>query len=298
MGPRRRPLRTALLVLAGIVAACAALFLWTGLNPAWRTPESGGAAVEQGRRERLRVFAINLAKLGFHRGGLRFASQEEVLERLESVAEAIRRERADLVFLSEVVWEAGPEPTNQVTELARRTGLSAYAYGDNYRFGLPFLRIRTGNAILSRYPLRAREVQQLVGARPFYAPTNNRRILWCELELGEETVLVGSVRNDSFDLANNARQAQQILERLDARPALLAGDFNAEPQDEAMQLFAASGRFARFDVGDATFPAGAPRRRIDYVLAPSSWETVELRTVGGLPSDHLAVSCELKLPSP
>jgi endonuclease/exonuclease/phosphatase family metal-dependent hydrolase len=283
--------------LALLVAASLALFAANGLGTGWRVPESGsGGGVEREPPLReVRVLAWNLWKAGFHEGGFRFASVDEVRGRLERVADVLRAERSDLVFLSEVVMEAGPCPLDQVAYLAQAAGFAHWAAGENYSFGLPFYRIRSGNALLSRLPLAPLETMQLAGARPFWSPEGNRRILWCEVALDGSPLLVGSVRNDSFDIANNLRQTEEILDWVGDRPALLAGDFNAEPDTRPMALLRSTNRFVSTDT-PGTWPAGAPRRRIDHILAPASWTLVEEHLVDAGVSDHLGVAATFRLP--
>ena len=229
----------------------------------------------------------NLAKCGFHEGGVSFASVDTVRARLARLAAAIAREDCDLVFLTEAVFEAGPCPVDQVDELARAGGFAFHASGENYSFGLPFFRVRSGNAILSRVALTPVEVRALPGARPFWSPTDNRRTLWCSVELDGVAVLVGAVRNESRDDRLNDLQMASVLEFVGARDAILAGDFNAEPGSAAVRRL--DGRFSGATAGDATFPVGAPARRLDYVLAPRAWTLIEERVVDLGVSDHLAV---------
>lgn len=293
-----RLVRAGILGAAAGVGAGALLFCLNGLSDRWREPTvqlNPAAQVATAAPEELTLVAFNLAKASFHDGGLSFAPRAEVVERLATVARFLEGERADLVFLSEVVFEAGPAPQDQLAILAEKAGFPYRASGENYSFGFPFYRLRSGNALLSRYPLRGLFVQELPGATPFYAPTNNRRLLWCELALGGEALLVGSVRNDSFDRANNLRQTRALLEVPGERPVLLGGDFNATPGSDSLALLESSGRFAGVFDGPATFPAWAPERRIDYVLAPRAWELVEERVVAVGVSDHRAVVARYRL---
>jgi endonuclease/exonuclease/phosphatase family metal-dependent hydrolase len=292
--PLRLWIRRAALALGAAVLAVVVLFAWNGLGTPWRTPAvyRTAAPVLDGPAGEVRVLALNLAKGGFHRGGLDFADTAHVRARLERVAEAIRAADVQLVLLSEVVHAADPAPVDQSAYLAAACGYAFRATSDNYSFGVPWYRIRSGNAVLSRVPLRPVAVQDLAGSGPFWNPTNHRRALWCEVRIGEEWLLVGSLRNDSYDLANNARQSREILDFAAGRPALLGGDFNAEPHDESMRLFAASGAFTPVVAAPPTFPVDAPadaRRRIDHVLAPAGWELVEHRVLDTGASDHLAV---------
>ncbi|MCE9596239.1 MAG: endonuclease/exonuclease/phosphatase family protein [Planctomycetes bacterium] len=279
-----------------LVVALAA-FAYNGLNTSWRAPEfvSTGAEARRGPYRELRVMAFNAAKARFYEGG-EFRDVQDVAAELDAFAAVIERENCDLVQLSEIVQECGPEPLDQVDYLARKGAFAFRAASENYSFGLPFFRIRSGNALLSRVPLRALETVQLAGSTPFWSPTDNRRVLWCELELGGEPLLVASVRNASRDLANNLVQTRELLDYVDVRPALLLGDFNAEPQDASLQLLRASGRFTGFADAPATFPSSSPRRRIDHVLAPAGWTLVEQHVVAAGRSDHLAVVATFRLP--
>lgn len=279
----------------------AGLFFWNGVNPGWKHPETGQAqalpgleADEPSPQNECRVLAFNLAKLGFHSGGFDFAEDFEVRNRLEQAAELIRDSKADIVCLSEVVFSGGPSGVNQVQELAAATGLEHWAYGDNYRFGFSFYGIRAGNAILSRYPLEPRFVQELPGSAPFWNPTNRRRLLLCDAVVNGLPLRIGSVRNDSFDLENNRLQSRDILDGLNAENVLLAGDFNAEPGDTSMQMFKSSGLFCGGFEGAITLPG--EERRIDYVLGPRAWTLIEQEVVENLISDHSAVLARFWLP--
>lgn len=287
---RRRPLWRRLLHWTAVfLAAVALLFTLNGLFPGWEDGEEGTTAVaaaDAGRQ--VRVLAFNIAKCFQHLGGLSFADPDDVRARLDGIAELIREHRVDIACISEIVKESPPCPVDQVTYLAEKAGMHAWAFGENYSWGLPFLRLRAGNALLSRFPLRVRSVDQLAGGTPFWDPTNNRRILWCEVLLGEEWLSVASVRNDSFDPENNAVQAREILDALGRRPALLGGDFNARPDTKSMRLFRNHGFAGRID-GPLTYPARDPDRRIDYVLAPASWTLIEERVLTSDLSDHLPV---------
>jgi len=291
-GRGRRWLRIA----AILVALAVLLFIANGLDPRWRTPRSGGTATPAAVSE-IRILAFNPAKFGFHEGGLRFASADAIRSRLAILAETIRRERIDLCFLSEVVMEAGPGSIDQVDELAKLSGLSRWASGENYSFGWPFLCIRSGNALLSRFPMEALRVEPLPGTRPYWNPAGRRRVLWCDLEISGQHYLAGSIRNDSFDLVNNLAQTRVLLERSSGRPAILAGDFNAEPETDSIASIVRSGRFVPAVSGGPTYPAETPHRRIDHVFAPAGWKLVEEGTLAIGVSDHLAVLAVYRLPA-
>lgn len=146
-----------------------------------------------------------------------------------------------------------------------------------------------GNAILSQQPLETVANPSLAGRKPFYVTKNNRRLLYCAMTINGEKILLGSVHNDSFNLTNNLAQARQILDYLDGRSAILAGDFNARPREAPMQLFRASGQFIRAFDGPLTFPTTNPQQKIDFILAPASWELLDHRVLQSDASDHLPI---------
>jgi endonuclease/exonuclease/phosphatase family metal-dependent hydrolase len=288
-----------------LLAACAlivVLFAWNGLvlaqgeTPVAGESEAGGPPPPAPASRRLRVLAWNLAKCFVYRGGLSFDSRAEVEARLGRMAAVIRAEDPDLVFLSEVVTECTPCDVDQVRFLSREARLPHWVVGENYSFGLPFLRVVGGNAILARRRIEPVANPALAGRKPFFATRNSRRVLLCRAVLGAESVLLGAMHTDSFDLANNLRQTRQILAFDPSTPLLLAGDFNAEPDSESMAAVVGSGRFTGALHGPATFPAEAPQVRIDYVFGPASWRLVDSRVLDDTTSDHRAVVATFELP--
>lgn len=283
---RRVALATALAIVALGVA-----FAIESTSGNWRSPEivelrrPSGRAVEG----ELRVLALNLAKCdAFGSSGI--SSDSKLRERLERVGDWLAAQSCDLVMISEVVFECPTHSWDQARYLAERGGFACFVRGENYRFGLPGLSVRSGNALLSRLALRRARVEPLVGRGARIDPTGRRRALWCEAELAPgEWIAVASLRNDSFDLDNNLAQTRQILARCGDGPALIAGDFNAEPMDAAIALLRADGRWQGTDAWAATFPSRAPTRQIDYVLAPADWSRIERKVLDSTVSDHLAV---------
>lgn len=91
-------------------------------------------------------------------------------------------------------------------------------------------------------------------------------------------------------------QTREILAYLGEREALLAGDFNAEPDTPKLEALRAPRRFTGLAVEAPTFPASAPTRRIDQVLAPADWTLVLQHVVDTGASDRLAVVATFALP--
>jgi endonuclease/exonuclease/phosphatase family metal-dependent hydrolase len=256
-----------------------------GMDPPEAPP---GAAVT--------VVAYNIAKGFAHKGGVSFDSAGAVRGRLTRMADAIRAENPDLVFLSEAMTECTPCPVDQVEFLARELRLAYRAFGENYNFGLPFLRVVGGNAILSRIPLHPATNLPLSGRKPFYQMENSRRALFVTAEVRGRPVLLGSVHNDSFNIRNNAVQVDQLLDFVADQPCLLAGDFNAQPHQEPIRKLRDSGRFAGAFDGPPSFPSDQPDRRIDFVFAPRDWVHIGTRVIESTASDHRPVVARFSLP--
>ncbi|MFN0054194.1 MAG: endonuclease/exonuclease/phosphatase family protein [Planctomycetales bacterium] len=293
---RRRVLRRIAVGLLLLAAALTALFVVNGtLLSRGETPtveilsEPSGDAWEDRRPLTVKVLAFNIAKCFAYQEGATFEDVGAVRQRIEEISKLIRAEQPDYVFLSEVLAECGPCPVNQGAEVARATGMHVWAFGENFNFGIPKYRVVGGNAILSRWPIETVGNPSLAGRRPFYVTKNNRRVLWCATRIGGERVLLASIHNDSFNRINNAQQMQQILDFVGDQPAILAGDFNALPEWEAIQLVRESGWFSKPIEEPLTFPSDAPDRRIDYVFAPASWELLDDRVLDNTVSDHRAV---------
>ncbi len=242
----------------------------------------------------LRLMAFNIAKGFAYKGGLSFDTHEAVSSRLDVIATIIREHNPDIVCLSEVLRECGPCNINQVEYLSRRTGLTNWAFGECYSFGLPFYRAVGGNAILSRYPVSAVANLTLAGRKPFYVTKNNRRALAAMVSTPVGELTVWSIHNDSFNLSNNLDQVRQILENPLSRQAFLAVDFNAQPATDSMRAIRESERFVGEFFGPPTLPSWKAEITIDYVLAPTEFELLSHMVVSNDISDHHAVVAQFQ----
>ena len=108
------------------------------------------------------------------------------------------------------------------------------------------------------------------------------------------------------------REAHHILSILpDSLPTVLVGDLNATPRAESIKVLIDGGFVdvwpAAAPAGEPgfTFPANAPRRRIDYVMVERRpWGIAEVSVpddlgaaMSGL-SDHRPLLARLELPEP
>lgn len=303
MSRRRRRVVLALVTIVVIALLFVALFSLNGLvladreSPRMRHFAEVPVAPTRSVPWEVTFVSYNIAKGFAHKGGLSFDSRENVEAKLRRMAELIRAEQPDTVFLSEALTEVTPCDVDQVAFLARECGLPYVATGENYNLGVPFYRVVGGNAVLSRTPLTSVANFDLAGRQPFWVSRNNRRALFVSQEFGGKTVLMAALHNDSFDMRNNTVQMQQILDYVGDRPSILAGDFNNRPQNASIKLIRESGKFAGEFDGDPTyFEPGTPRaERIDYIFVPAGWELLESRVIADDTSDHRPLVCRFRV---
>lgn len=272
-------------------------FLARGTRPRQGHVVAASARPTASVSNQVTVMAFNIAKCFVYEGRGRLADRAAVEARLAGVAALVRGQNPDLLFLSEAVWEGGWGGVNQITELARATGLTNYVFGENFCFGWPGHRLVGGNAILSRgLSLRARANPDLPGRRPFWVTRNNRRALLAAWGPVPDALGLVALHNDSFVPTNNLAQVRFLLDRAGVGPAVWAGDFNAMPESESLRLLRQSGRFTGVWAGPPTLPNVDPDRTIDYVFAPANWTMVAHRVLTNRWSDHCAVVTTFRRP--
>jgi endonuclease/exonuclease/phosphatase family metal-dependent hydrolase len=163
-----------------------------------------------------------------------------------------------------------------------------------------------GNVILTSLRVRALETWEL--RYPLTPGRHMRGAVFARCAVGGAPfVVVGShLSLDAVERAAQARLLAKALADVDA-PVVLGADLNEPPGGTAWQVLGA----ALVDGADgvrpagpwATFPAAAPRQRIDAILVDPRIRVTGYRVAADLPavrraSDHLPVVAELDLPAP
>jgi len=173
----------------------------------------------------LRVMSLNMLH-GFPRF-------ERLARRLDTIAEEIRRQDADIVCLQEVPWT--PHLGSGAGYLAERTGLNyLYLRANGNRQALLF---EEGEAILSRYPLHGATFVELQPRAGFFEHRVVLRAV-AATPWGDVPVFVTHLTHG--DPAVNQGQAATLIafvESFGDELSLVAGDFNAvadSPQIEAI----------------------------------------------------------------
>ncbi|MFB6278367.1 MAG: endonuclease/exonuclease/phosphatase family protein [Salinibacter sp.] len=251
---------------------------------------------------------------------------------MDQAVRFFRRTAPDLVGVQEIDFGgARVAHVHQLDTLAMRLGFPTAAQAVNwderylpFPYGRPavnFGRTLSGQAVLSRFPLREHVRNVLPRPpQPFFRDAFylDRLAQVAVVDFGGGPLVVINVHLEAFHVGTREEQARivnDLYRRLAEEdvPALLLGDFNSSlaasnsdgpAEDSTMQYLLAdtdlrAARTAAADTASATYPADAPRQRIDYIFYPPRFfaPTDVQRWCGtpNPPSDHCAVTASLRL---
>ena len=215
---------------------------------------------------------------------------------LERIAQVIEDAGAEIVALQEVdrFYGARSDFKDQAKELAELLGYH-YAYGANLNLAPAEGQIENrqyGTAIVSKYPIiRSENVLLSSFGR------EQRGVLHAVVNVRGIHVHVYNTHM-GLDVPGRMAQAQEIVDLASQHegPAVLMGDFNANPSSEEVGIFLNSGLFTNTFAGieDAyTFPVLTPSVTIDYILTSPSVAHAEQRVIHTEASDHLPIAADL-----
>jgi endonuclease/exonuclease/phosphatase family metal-dependent hydrolase len=155
-----------------------------------------------------------------------------------------------------------------------------------------------GEAVLTRHPIIYTKNNPL----PHTPNAEPRAALEIQIELpgGEKVVFVGTHLDHLRDQINRMNQAGRINELyLDNNlPMILAGDLNAAPGSDPINLLSSQWAYAAQDDPQPTMPSVRPRRKIDYIMykPKKRWKVIEVRVIDEkVASDHCPVFAVLEL---
>ena len=214
---------------------------------------------------------------------------------LARIAALIRRESVDLVALQEV--DKGVQRTDRrdlPAELALLTGLSC-VFSNNFHYqGGEY-----GNAVLTRFPVLSATNSHFQMIR-----TNEQRgILQLTLAVEHCRLVFMNThidyRGDDTERLLNVQEIKNLAERQAGSPVILCGDFNDTPESQVHQRLKETFDDAWERVGNGTgwtFPAGNPRKRIDYIWVSKAGgvEPTAAEIPESAASDHLPLVVEFR----
>lgn len=213
------------------------------------------------------------------------------LATLEQFATYIKGETPDIVALQECDWktnrEMAPKQAGKafVNELAYHTGLfGLYGKAIDFKGGY------YGIGLLSKYPVIKSERIYLPNPEP---KKEQRVMLVAELEMPDQSILTFICTHLEVASAEARKEQIQFINQIVSKiktPVILAGDFNATPNEEAIK-----NGFANWtNATDTTFTYSTmkPEVKIDYIYGypQKSVKVISTRTdYGSKLSDHFPV---------
>jgi endonuclease/exonuclease/phosphatase family metal-dependent hydrolase len=205
-----------------------------------------------------------------------------------AVAAVVRACDPDVVFLQETPrfcrWRS------KLAKLARECGL-LYVTGG---------RTTGGVALLAHLRVDVDDLRE--GLLSKHAGLHQRGVAAAVVSRSGERLLVASTHLGlkAEERANHAGEVLTLLHQVPAPHAVLAGDFNEPPGAPAWRAFQAGGLRDLGPESGVTFPARAPRKRIDAILGSPGIAAGEYRVVDDplveRASDHRPVLAVLQVP--
>ena len=225
--------------------------------------------------------------------------------RLDSVAEIVKAHEPDVLALQEV-------RRGQARRIAGLLGWRRPAWALKHNPYWPAWWLAEGLALVSHHRLAVHPPVVLT-------PEINRRTFRRRILLPAEVVLEDDQRvlvidahlSSGDDDGLRVREAHHVLSILpDSPPTVLVGDLNATPRAASITVLIEGGFVDAWPAASRrgepgfTYPANAPRRRIDYVMVGGGLGIAEVSVpddlgaaMSGL-SDHRPLLARLELPEP
>lgn len=211
---------------------------------------------------------------------------------LDLIASVIKSVNPDLVALQEVdFYTRRAKHMDLATELGMRTGLAPL-----FGRAMPYDGGEYGEGILSRYSfLSSRNHALPAGEGKEPRAALEVRVI---LDSGDTIAFMGTHFDHTGDVdrINQAARVSEILAGVKL-PVLLAGDLNARPESQVMEILFSDLEPSSNDMAP-TIPSDGPRAKIDYILygPPDRWRVLESRVIcDSIASDHCAFLSVLEL---
>ncbi len=228
----------------------------------------------------------------------------------------LKTESVDIAVLNEVDFSSfWSGHIDEALIVAHEAGLPWVMEQRNVDVAFPFLSIRHGNAVLSRFPITsARRIAFPVFSVMMGILGDKMDGSVCTVRRPDgKTIRVFPVHLTlhGASLQFESIHRIQAIQKESPDPLLVMGDFNAAPAGyiagrkdasgaNTLQLMLDSKAFTTSPFGSpsershCTFPATKPDRIIDWIFCTAPWQVVEKKIVQTELSDHLPVFARLK----
>jgi endonuclease/exonuclease/phosphatase family metal-dependent hydrolase len=209
-------------------------------------------------------------------------------DHLPKLAEVIVAEKPDVVGLQEVHWRTRVGPTHQGEALASLTGMNLLFGRSTIMDGGEY-----GNAVLTRGEIKSSFVHPLPGSG------EPRSLLQTDIHLDGNDLTFFVTHLAAWGRLLRVARKRQIAELGDiiargSLPHVLVGDFNVPPGADEIRTLLSHGHLRVIgDPRETTFPM--TRQRLDYIFVDPRWEALGTDIIRRGPSDHWAITAELRL---
>jgi endonuclease/exonuclease/phosphatase family metal-dependent hydrolase len=260
-------------------------------------------------------------------------------DQMNHLVTEIKNSAPDIICLQEIDFESNRSfDLNQAQLLAVKAAYpyvaEAVSWHANY---IPFPywpiahhfgRMKSGGAILSKYPILSHELHLLKkpASQPwwyniFYLHRYYQQV---EIELGDKKVKLINVHLEAFDKEDRKGQILNLVEKIKKdKIDIVAGDFNMVPasaakkarfknstddyeNDESYNLMLRSellevipeNIYSLDEARYFTFPASKPDRRLDYIFFNKSLKMIKAEVLPSALSDHLPLKASIQIAEP
>lgn len=289
----------------------------------------------------IKVLTWNIGYLygqGSEGPGYQHRDKEYYESKLSQFAKEIREWNPDILCLQEIDFESSRSADiDQARYLAQKAGYpyvaEAVSWKANY---IPFPywplknnfgRMKSGGAILSKYPLKNHSVTLL--EKPLSQPWwynlfyLHRYFQTVTVELGEKNFKIVNLHLEAFDKVDRQKQIKNLVEKIKTDGIdFVAGDFNMLPasavkrskfynEDNYENDLSYEGMlaaklsevvpdeiYAKEEKTYFTFPAWAPDRRLDYIYYRPDLKMMRAEVLNSALSDHLPLRATFQIDSP
>lgn len=333
-----------------IIGSIAGLLAWTSypwstqeksLNPEIVSVEPDNMSEVSETPSVLKILTFNIGFLygrGSEGPGYEHRELDFYQKTVDKLSQEIKDWDADVVCLQEVDFDSSrSHGMNQAQYIAKKAGYpyvaEAVSWESNY---IPFPywpmknnfgRMKSGGAIISKYPLTDHEVVLL--AKPMSQPWwynlfyLHRYFQKVTINLGEKKFKLINLHLEAFDKVDRKSQSEKLVEKVkNDKIDIVAGDFNTLPSsankrskfynednyenDSSYEVMATAGLsevipdniYAKDESLYFTFPAWKPDRRLDYIWYKPSLKMMKAEVLPSAISDHLPLRASFQIDGP
>ena len=240
--------------------------------------------------------------------------EDEMIGRLDAMAELLKSEKADIVVLNELDFDCIPTGRiNQAEYIARKAEFPFFVEQRNVDARtLLFFAEQSGNAVLSRFPIRSAHFVPLPGYalwETILGGKSNGVLCTIDVAPGRSIPVFATHLESRCELVRieSVWIIEDLRKRTKDQRILVVGDLNASPQRSvtedggatAIGLLYAGGAYATQPAGrlserDTTLAGATAPYAIDWIIVPEGWKINGKKVVRSPASDHWPVFMDVQ----